>query len=168
MSSQPNETTKNAEASNSATSNSAPSTASRMSAPVLQGAAAWSQLLTEEDLRCERTGFQAGVISIDHGPTGTDERTATVLAVLDRHLQFTHRVGVLNENELSILMIPVATVGATEQLARAIDKALRSAGIRAAIGFALRRQDGAGLHGAAARADACAAVAHSRQLRLTA
>ncbi len=153
---------------------------SRHAVPALHGVHAWSELLTEEDLRCERTGFQAGIISIDHGATGraeetsapidttTDDRTAAILAVVNDNLQFTNRVGVLNENEICVLMIPVANVGATEVLARKIDTALRSAGINAAIGFALRRSDGAGLHGAAARADACAAVAHSRQLRLTA
>ena len=65
-------------------------------------------------------------------------------------------------------MIPVASVGATETLAHKLDQALRASGVEAAIGFALRRDDGEGLLGAAARADACAAVAHSRHLRLTA
>ncbi len=139
--------------------------------PVLRGVSAWRQLLAEEEQRCERTGFRAGIISIDHGPTeGTADadRTAMVLAVLADQLEWTDRVCVINNSELLILMIPVRSVGATERRARAIDDGMRAIGINAAIGYALRRGDGNGLFGAAARAVACAAVAHSRHIRLTA
>lgn len=139
--------------------------------PVLHGATAWRQLLAEEERRCERTGFRAGVISIDHGPTeglADSGRTARLLKVLSDHLEWTDRVCVINDAELSVLMIPVRDVGATERRARAIDDALGAIGIKTAIGYALRRDDGNGLFGTAARADACAAVAHSRHIRLTA
>ncbi len=156
----------------------APAPAPTRRVKALTGAMQWRHLLAEEDLRCERTGFQAGVISIDHGPShavgidnvssdAADARTNKIVNLLQDQLEFTNRVGVLSPHEISVLIIPVADVGATERCANAIDAALRSVGIHAAIGFALRRQDGNGILGAAARADACAAVAHSRQLRLS-
>ncbi len=89
-----------------------------------------------------------------------------MVRVLGETLSLTDRACILNDNEIAILMMPVADTGATERLARTINTQLEQRGISAAIGFALRRDDGSGLSGASARADACAAIAHARKIRL--
>ncbi len=133
--------------------------------------ASWRLLLEAEEERCRRTGFRAGVLSLEFGPSSADfdwndpHRTVAILETVFDHLNPTDQVCTLSAHEIGVLLIPVDTVHEVEGRAIELDAALKANGIDLAIGWALRRPD-AGLFDAAARADANAAVAHQRALRL--
>ena len=138
----------------------------------------WRHLLAQEDQRCVESGFGAGVLSISFGsssgaePDGqtVEQRMAEVLDVVLETVSFTDRVCMLSATEIAVLIIPLPDVHEAELRAIAVDVALRDAGIDAGIGWAVRRPIGVmgdrPLQVAAARADANAATAHGRHLRL--
>ncbi len=138
----------------------------------------WRHLLAQEDERCVESGFSAGVLSISFGSSRgveidgltADQRMAEVIDVVLDTVAFTDRVCMLSPTELAVLIIPLPDVHEAELRAIAVDVALRDAGIDAGIGWAVRRPLGSmgdgPLQAAAARADANAATAHGRHLRL--
>lgn len=138
----------------------------------------WRHLLSQEDQRCVDSGFSAGVLSISFGsssgvsPDGqtAEQRMAEVLDVVLETVSFTDRVCMLSATELAVLLIPLPDLQEAELRAIAVDVALRAAGIDAGIGWAVRRpvamMGDRPLQEAAARADANAATAHGRHLRL--
>ena len=130
---------------------------------------AWRQLLGEEELRCQELGFQAGIVSVEFGASGgagpSTSRTEDALAAIKATIAWTDRIGETGSGAISILVTPINDIHQLERLANRVKRSLREAGIDAAVGFAHRRP-ATGLHAAAARADANAAVDHSRHIRL--
>jgi len=129
----------------------------------------WHRLLEHEERRCQEAGFGAGVVSIDFGASGDHlpppERTQQVLELAEGAIAWTDRFCLVAPNVVSILMIPITEIHQLERLARRLDGVCRSAGVQAAIGWSHRR-DSSDLVAAWARADANAAVAHARHVRL--
>lgn len=129
----------------------------------------WHRLLAEEDQRCREAGFGAGLVSIDFGATGDEmpppERTRRVLDLVEASIAWTDRYCLVAPDVVSILVIPITEIHQLERMARRLDRACRDAGIQAAIGWSHRR-DSTDLVAAWARADANAAVAHARHVRL--
>ncbi|MDH3708073.1 MAG: hypothetical protein OES57_18560 [Acidimicrobiia bacterium] len=129
----------------------------------------WHELLHREDRRCEEAGFGAGIVSIDFGASAgqmpAPQRTQQVLELVERTIAWTDRFCLVAPNVASILVIPITEIHQLERLARRLDGVCRDAGVQAAIGWSHRR-DSSDLVAAWARADANAAVAHARHVRL--
>lgn len=129
----------------------------------------WHRLLEREERRCQDTGFGAGVVSIDFGASGDDppspERTRQVLELAESAVAWTDRFCLVAPNVVSVLVIPITEIHQLERMARRLDGVCRDGGIQAAIGWSHRR-DSSDLVAAWARADANAAVAHARHVRL--
>ncbi|MGI9602812.1 MAG: hypothetical protein ACR2QE_13075 [Acidimicrobiales bacterium] len=131
--------------------------------------AGWTELLLEEEQRCATAGFGAGIVSIDFG--GSDsaaphrERTAEILSLVEASVAWTDRFCLVTPHVVSILAMPITEIHQLERLARRLDAVCRDAGIHAAIGWSHRRET-SDLMAAWARADANAAVAHARHVRL--
>ncbi|NNE73238.1 MAG: hypothetical protein HKN26_06220 [Acidimicrobiales bacterium] len=129
----------------------------------------WRRLLIDEEVRCQSTGFPAGVLSIDFGSSVAGarhnaERAQQVIDIVARHLEFTDRVCVVGPNQLGVLLIPLRNVHDAELRAIEIDDSLTEAGIIAGLGWAVRRESG--LVDAWARADGNAATSHARSVHL--
>jgi len=110
----------------------------------------WKAFLRDEDRRCEELHLGAALVTV--GLVHGREANAAIRALLGA-LRPTDRVGVLGEDELTVLVAPVDDIRHAQKLVQAIDAALRSAGVAAHIGWA-PRAEGHGLFHAAARADA--------------
>ena len=131
--------------------------------------AAWHELLSDEEQRCRAVGLGAGIVSIDFGGSAelaaSADRTEQVLDVVAGATAWTDRFCLVAPNVVSVLVIPITEIHQLERLARRLDAVCRDAGVHAAIGWSHRR-DSSDLVAAWARADANAAVAHARHVRL--
>jgi hypothetical protein len=123
---------------------------------------AWKAALDAQEALCARHSFGAAVVSIALRPR--DNRTQA-LAVLSAELTTTDIVGLISATEIGVVLVPLESIFAAQQRVQKIDDALRTAGIVAAVGWAMR-QDHHGLFQAAARADAAVGSAQRRHVDL--
>jgi hypothetical protein len=122
---------------------------------------AWKLAVDEQERQCAAHRFGAAVVSIAMTSDSPDQRR-TALAALASEMSSTDVLGILNETEFGLVLMPLSSVLAGQDRVRRIDDALRAAGIVAAIGWAMR-QDAHGMFHALARADA--ALASARRQR---
>ena len=129
--------------------------------------AAWREMLMEEEQRCAAAGFGAGLVSIDFGGSEhpSEARADEILRLVDTSIAWTDRYCLVAPGVVSVLAVPLTEIHQLERLARRLDSLCRQAGIHTAIGWSHRR-DSSDLIAAWARADANAAVAHARHVRL--
>lgn len=119
-------------------------------APVERDLDRWKAFLRDEDRRCQELHLGAALVTI--GLVSDRDGDAAIAAVLGA-LRPTDRVGVLGEDELTVLVAPLDDLRHAQKLVQAIDAALRAGAIAAHIGWAARAE-GHSLFHAAARADA--------------
>lgn len=110
----------------------------------------WKAFLREEDRRCQEHHIGAALVTVGL-VRAADAEQATV--VLGGVLRPTDRVGVLCEDELSVLLAPLDDILHAQKAVQQLDAALRAGGVAAHLGWAMRAE-GHGLFHAAARADA--------------
>jgi hypothetical protein len=122
---------------------------------------AWKVTVDEQERQCAAHRFGAAVVSIAMA-AGSPEQRRSALAALASEMSSTDVLGILGEAEFALVLMPLESVLVGQDRVRRIDDALRAAGIRAAVGWAMR-QDGHGLFHALARADA--ALASARRQR---
>jgi hypothetical protein len=111
---------------------------------------AWKQELRAEDARLDEVRVAAALVTVGLvRPTDL----ARALPVLEDTLRPTDRLGMLCEDEISVLLAPLAGIHEAQHLVQTIDAALGAAGVDVHVGWAMR-QPGHGLFHALARADA--------------
>jgi hypothetical protein len=111
---------------------------------------AWKQFLRGEDTRLDEIRVAAALVTIGLArPTDL----ARAIPVLEGALRPTDRIGMLCEDELSVLLAPLAGIHEAQRLVQVVAARLESGGIDAHVGWAMR-QAGHGLFHALARADA--------------
>lgn len=111
---------------------------------------AWKQSLREEDRRLDALRIPAALVTI--GLVRAAD-AARALTVLDTGLRPTDRVGVLCDDELSVLLSPVVDIHDAQGRAQQLSEVLQGAGVDVHVGWAMRLP-GHGLFHALARADA--------------
>ncbi len=110
----------------------------------------WRQFLRAEETRLGELRVPAAVVTLGLARARDRERA---LAELDELLRPTDRVGVLCEDELSILLAPLTDIHDAQRVVHRLAEGLRGAGIDLHLGWAMRHA-GHGLFNAMARADA--------------
>jgi hypothetical protein len=129
-------------------------------AAVVVGSGAWRAVLLDEEGTCQSFGFGAAVVSISV-PLDLDSPDAPGGAMVDAvrgALRSTDRIGLLSPTELTVLLIPLASIHEARAIVATIDAALRQAAGGTRVGWALRVPRHDLLH-AAAHADAAMARA---------
>ena len=128
-------------------------------AAVLADLTAWKDEVQRTNAACAALGLAAAMVSItvrDPDGRGVDAVRRAALATLAGELRPSDAVGMLADDELGVVLAPVADVhDATARVTR-LDHVLRDAGVAVAIGWAMRTSD---LFSAMARADAAVASA---------
>jgi hypothetical protein len=127
---------------------------------LIQGSGAWNAVLLEEERQCRSFGFGAVVVSISvpldlDSPTGPGR---TLVDAVRAPLRPTDRIAVLSPTELSVLLIPMASIHEAQALVTAVHTSLRRVADGTCIGWAARAPRHDLLH-AAAHADAAMARA---------
>jgi diguanylate cyclase len=123
---------------------------------------AWDQIFAAEEIRCQRYGAVASLISVDLdglkevndalGHVAGDKLLRRAAQVIMASKRFNDVVARLGGDEFGILAI-ACDEAAADMLAQRVEWALSAAGIPASVGHATRHPD-TGLPGAWARADA--------------
>lgn len=111
---------------------------------------AWKQSLREEDHRLDEHRIPAALVTI--GLVRASD-LAAALRTLDGSLGPSDRIGVLCDDELSVLLAPVADIHDAQRRAQDLSTALHATGVDVHVGWAMRLP-GHGLFHALARADA--------------
>lgn len=127
---------------------------------LVDGSGAWRAVLIDEERQCRSFGFGAAVVSVSV-PFDLDSPAAPSRALVDAVrgvLRPTDRIGLLSPTELSVLLIPLASIHEARRLVEAIDDSLRRLTDGTRVGWALRVARHDLLH-AAAHADAAMARA---------
>ena len=129
-------------------------------AAAVVGSGAWRALLLDEERTCRTFGLGAAVVSISV-PLDLDSPGSPRPALVDAvrgALRSTDRIGLLSPTELTVLLIPLASIHEARAIVTTIDAALRQAAGGTRVGWALRVARHDLLH-AAAHADAAMARA---------
>jgi hypothetical protein len=124
---------------------------------------AWRDEVRRTDDACAAHGLGAAVVSIalaDPDGTGPDASRRQALGALSGVLRPSDSIGVLADDELGVVLVPVEGHVDARLRVGALDAALRDHGCTAAVGWAMRTDD---LFAAAARADAAMASARRAQ-----
>jgi hypothetical protein len=111
---------------------------------------AWKQFLRAEDNRLAEVRVAAALVTVGLVRPADLGRA---IPVLERTLRPTDRIGMLCEDELSVLLAPLAGIHEAQHLVQVVASALDAAGVDVHVGWAMR-QSGHGLFHALARADA--------------
>jgi hypothetical protein len=110
----------------------------------------WKEFLREQEALCSQHGFPAAVLTVG---LERDEDLPAATEALGGLLRSTDRAGVLCDNEIAVVLVPVESIHHAQRLVHMIDGGLRSKGLAPHVGWAMRL-DGHGLFHASARADA--------------
>jgi hypothetical protein len=111
---------------------------------------AWKQFLRTEDTRLDEVRVAAALVTVGLA------RAADVVgavSVLEGALRPTDRIGLLCDDELSVLLAPLSGIHEAQHLVQVVASALDAAAVDAHVGWSMR-QPGHGLFHALARADA--------------
>ncbi|HEV8295659.1 MAG TPA: hypothetical protein VGQ20_00130 [Acidimicrobiales bacterium] len=120
-------------------------------APIVErDLACWKEYLREQERLCHAHHFVAALVTVGVDAASQLDPSIEILVPM---LRSTDRMGVLCPTELSVLLMPLESIHHAQRLVHVLDGALRTAGLPAHLGWAMR-QEGHGLFHAAARADA--------------
>lgn len=98
----------------------------------------WAQLLTAESSRLDETGVLAALVSVRLA-SADDRSTTQTYHLLRRSINRIERAHVVEQGHLSLVLAPVADFVDLRQRTNALQNQLVDAGLKAWIGFALRR-----------------------------
>jgi hypothetical protein len=110
----------------------------------------WKQFLRDEDTRLGALKVPAALATIGLARAGDLDRALAALGAVARP---TDRIGLLCDDEISMLFAPVVDIHEAQRLVQAASHALHMVAVDAHVGWAMRLP-GHGLFHALARADA--------------